>query len=417
MVFFSRRRAPLLIGIATLAVLGGVIFVATHWSRENRVTKGVRLVDVNRPFPKGGRYPSDPYIGSKVCAECHPGESAAHAGSGHASTLRSAVGLPIARRLNGTTVPDPEFPEVLWGYQIKDGGFQITRKAQGKVEQWVVDYALGSGHHATTFVTMLDPKIPRIFEHRLTYYAKRGEFALTPGHETKPRVMGLTLRGGELPPRGSRECFRCHATELSAHNGDEGIDAETMIANVSCERCHGPGRAHVELARADAPASELVLPFGPERWKAEKLLALCGSCHRHPAKADPGQLDPEDPLLVRFQPVGIIQSKCYKKSEGAFSCINCHDPHARISGTRESYSGVCLSCHVGKEAEAPAASDNSPGLTSVVCPVSPRERCLDCHMPQADAGQGILFTNHWIRIHRSTTPTPGAATKAGATKP
>lgn len=420
-MLFRSRRTALLFGIASLALLGGLSFVATLRLRPTGVTKGVRIVDVNRPFPAGGRFPSDPYIGSKVCAECHPGESAAHSRSGHSSTLRSTVGLALARRLYGMTVPDPEFPEVRWDYRIHDGEFQITRKARGQVEQWVVDYVLGSGHHATTFVTMLDPKVPSIMEHRLTYYSKTGSFGLTPGHEIKPRMMGLTLRGGELPPRGARECFRCHATQLSARADDQGIDAETMIANVSCERCHGPGRAHVEAARRDAPATDLALPFGPESWTAESLLALCGSCHRHPAKADPDLLQPDDPLLIRFQPVGIIKSKCYSKSDGAFSCVNCHDPHARISGTRDSYSKVCLSCHIGKSA-AQAGSpppDKSRGQTNVTCPVSPRERCLDCHMPRADAGQGILFTNHWIRIHRpaGSSSTSGASPEAGpATK-
>lgn len=410
-MFPSRARLPLLIGITTLVVAVGAIVFATRPRRDDGPTRGVRILDVNRPFPAGGRYPSDPYIGSKVCAECHPGEAARHSRSGHATTLRSTVGLALARRLNGRSVADPEFPKVTWSYRIHDGQFQIGREAQGRVDQWVVDYVIGSGHHAATFVTMLDPKIPRIMEHRLTYYGKRDALDLTPGHDTKPRMMGLTIRGGEPPPRAARECFRCHATELSARGDDEGIDAETMIANVSCERCHGPGRDHVEAARRDAPLSDLALPFGPDRWTADSLLELCGSCHRHPAKADPSKLQPDNPLLLRFQPVGIIQSKCYSKSNGALSCVNCHNPHARISGTRDSYARVCLSCHAGKPAASP---EETPGRTNVICPVSPRQGCIECHMPRADAGQGILFTNHWIRIHR---PAGSPSTSAEAAEP
>jgi hypothetical protein len=344
-----------------------------------------------------------------------------HSRSGHASTLRSTIGLVLAGRLDGTTVDDPEFPEVHWSYRIHGGEFQVSRAARGRVEQWVVDYVFGSGHHAATFVTMLDPNVPRIIEHRLTYYAGRKAVGLTPGHDTKPRMPGLTIRGGEPPARAARECFRCHATQLSARADGQGIDVETMIANVSCESCHGPGRAHVEAARRDAPDSEMTLPFGPNRWTSDSLLALCGRCHRHPGKADPSMLKPDNPLLIRFAPVGIIQSKCYSKSNGAFSCINCHEPHARVSGQRASYAAVCLSCHKGKTT-APAGlppTGESPGQTTATCPVSSRDGCIACHMPRADAGQGILFTNHWIRIHRPSEPqsTPGAAADVGSPRP
>jgi len=395
---------PLVVGlVAIVAVVTGVIFVTRRPQRGDGPMSRVRLVGSDRPFPSEGRYPSDPYIGSRACAECHPGEAAAHARSGHASTLKSTSRLAVVRRLDGTSAPDPEWPEVLWSYHVRDGELEISRKARGNVEKWVVDYVFGSGHHATTFVTMVDPKVPAVMEHRISYFTKKNSLGITPGHDTKPRPMGLTLRGGFLPPSAARECFRCHVTQLSAHD-DQVIDPETMIPNVSCERCHGPGRAHVLAARRDAPEAELVLPFGTGNWTSESLLKLCGSCHRHPAKADPSDLQPDDPLLIRFQPVGIMQSKCYIKSKGAFSCVNCHDPHARISGSPASYNKVCLACHTGK---SPPPADQA-GSTTVTCPVSPRERCIDCHMPRGDAGQGILFSNHWIRIHRPAD----AATKA-----
>ena len=107
-----------------------------------------------------------------------------------------------------------------------------------------------------------------------------------------------------------------------------------MIPNVSCERCHGPGRAHVEAARRGAPDAELELPFGPDRFTAESLLMSCGTCHRHPSRSHPGQIRPDDPHLARFQPVGILQSRCFRESGGAFSCVTCHDPHARASSDR-----------------------------------------------------------------------------------
>ena len=47
----------------------------------------------------------------------------------------------------------------------------------------MIDYAFGSGHHATTFVSMLDrtPDRPTILEHRLTAFAHRADLDITPG--------------------------------------------------------------------------------------------------------------------------------------------------------------------------------------------------------------------------------------------
>ena len=46
-----------------------------------------------------------------------------------------------------------------------------------------------------------------------------------------------------------------------------------MIPNVTCERCHGPGRAHVEAARREDRDSEFSLPFGHGHGR---LRSSCG---------------------------------------------------------------------------------------------------------------------------------------------
>jgi hypothetical protein len=364
-----------------------------------RPSNVIRLITFDRPFPPEGRFVADPYIGSRVCAECHPAENAMHSRSGHALTLRPAGGLEISRRLDATTQADPEIPEVTWDYRHEKGELHITRTAASEIRQWVADYAIGSGHHAVTFVSVLDHKIPHVLEHRLTYYHRqdgKSGLGITPGHDTRPAPPGLMPYGGELPPRIARECFRCHATQLAAGDDEQRFDENTMIPNVSCERCHGPAKAHVAAARGHAPESELLLPFGPDHYTAEKLVTMCGSCHRLPLASQAGRIKPDDPNLVRFQPVGITQSQCYQKSAGAFSCVTCHDPHARVSPDRPAYDKTCLTCHGGQSTPRPEA----PAKPARTCPVSAQSRCVECHMPRKDAGQGILFSDHWIRIHR-----------------
>jgi hypothetical protein len=399
--------------------VAAALWLAAVAGRPRRLSgrvSSIRLLTVDRPFPAGGRFPSDPYIGPQACAECHPGEAALQARSGHALTLLPAARRALARRLDGTTVPDPEFPDVRWSYHDRDGRLHIGREAQGKLEECIAEYAFGSGRHATTFVSVIDPGIPAILEHRLTHFTRDGVLGLTPGHEVKPPPPGLTPLGGVPPPREARNCFGCHATEVPGRGGP-GIDERTMIPNVSCERCHGPGRAHVMAARRGAPEAELALPFGPDRWTAPQLLMLCGSCHRHPAGPRPEQIRADDSNLVRFQPIGLIQSQCYRKSAGALSCVTCHDPHARASPDRAGYDAICLSCHGGPPAAA--GSSHSHSAHGAICSVSPRTDCVACHMPRVgvDASQHVVLSDHWIRIRRDGPRSTGDGEKPALSVP
>ncbi len=410
--------AVLLAGLAALiSATAWLIFVAgkpvpvQSIKRPAAPSNVIRLITFDRPFPAEGRFVADPYVGSRVCADCHPAESAMHARSGHAMTLRPAGSVAISRELDGMNQTDPEIAGVSWNYRYEEDQLQITRTGAGEIQKWVADYAIGSGHHALTYVSMIDHRIPRVIEHRLTYYHRRdgkSGLGITPGHDTRPGPPWLGPDGAELPPRIARECFRCHATQLAAGDDEQRFDENTMIPNVSCERCHGPGKAHVAAARRGAAESELALPFGPDHYTAEKLLTLCGSCHRLPSASQAGRIKPDDPNLVRFQPVGIVQSQCYQKSAGAFSCVTCHDPHARVSPDRPAYNQACLSCHESPERPKP----ESLAKPAPPCPVSAKSRCVDCHMPQKDAGQGILFSDHWIRIYpKDEKPSDPAAAK------
>jgi hypothetical protein len=399
------RRPLAIIGVGALMLLmaaGWVVFQAARPEPGPGRLTGDQLLTIDQPFPANGRFPGDPYIGSKVCAECHPGEVALHARSGHAMTLRPAGRLKLARRLDGTTCADPEWPDVRWSYQYVNGRLHLTRQAPEGVNQWIVDYAFGSGRHATTFVNVLDLSAPRILEHRLTHYTRNDVLDLTPGQNAASQTPSVTRLGNEGSTRDSRKCVGCHSTQVAAED-NSGIDPQTLIPNVTCERCHGPGRTHVEAARRFAAEDLLRMPFGLDGWNAESLMMMCGRCHRHPSRAEPDEIRPDDPSLARFQPVGIIQSRCYRESAGAFSCLTCHDPHARASSDRASYNAVCLSCHSGSgSTPQPTATPIQPGGPAPTigrpCTASPRGNCVECHMPRVDSGQHVLFTDHWIRI-------------------
>lgn len=397
------RRAKQISALLILGALAAIGWIFWSLHREGRFDGrgGISsLLKITRTVPRGGRYAGDPYIGSATCGECHPGEAALFKSSGHARTMRMAAGFELADELAGRSADDPLLPGVRWTFQRKDDQFLVEREAEGAIRRFVIDYALGSGHHAVTFVTMLDLDEPRILEHRLTYYPKDRALRLTPGHDKGKDLPGATSDGVEYDGAKARKCLGCHSTQLS-NWGNAKLDPPTLIAAVTCERCHGPGRAHVEATKHATPETDLSMPMGLGSWTVQSQFDLCGKCHRHPARVPPAQLVPDDPFLARFQPVGLSQSRCFKGSDGRLSCVTCHDPHARASSDPAHYEQICMNCHRATTDSPTSHDSNTPAPPPAsLCPVSPSSDCLPCHMPKIDSGQHVAFSDHWIRVHR-----------------
>jgi hypothetical protein len=104
----------------------------------------------------------------------------------------------------------------------------------------------------------------------------------------------------------------------------------------------------------------------------------------------PGSIRVDNSVLVRHQPVGLMQSACFTRSRGALGCTTCHDPHDRASDDILAYEAACLKCHSGP--------------SQVPCPTSPRSGCVACHMPRRDVARGMLMTDHWIRARPQAGP-------------
>ena len=234
--------------------------------------------------------PRDAYVGSTSCAECHPGEFASYTRSGHARTLRVAAQTLQAGRLNGSSFADPERQGVSWTYSLADGQFSTERHEGGQVERYLVDYAFGSGRHATTFVTLTNrtPDHPTMLEHRLSVYAHKLAPDITPGQgeARAAKLEGMGPSGRDYATASTLKCFECHTT-ITSDRGSLILDEATMIPNVGCERCHGPGGAHVKAARREAKDGPLTMPFGHGTGTAVDEIRLCGSCHRLPENSQP----------------------------------------------------------------------------------------------------------------------------------
>jgi hypothetical protein len=237
-------------------------------------------------------------------------------------------------------------------------------------------YVVGSGHHGYTF---LFERKGVFMESRLSYYPPARRWTYTPGqNEEIPfrAPMGRVLDGGT-----SFSCFICHSTNL-VHDGEQPLPEQSRF-NVGCERCHGPGKEHVEAVKAGGPPAHV---WDYRTASADTILRLCGECHRSPGAIPANELE-TSPDLPRFAGTALAASKCYRLSNGRLSCVSCHNPHARVSTDPVAYNRVCQSCHTGK----PEAQK--------LCPVNRTSGCVSCHMPARSLGDPdeVKFHSHYIK--------------------
>ena len=126
----------------------------------------------------------------------------------------------------------------------------------------------------------------------------------------------------------------------------------------------------------------------------------CGECHRRSDQFTPDELTPQNKLLVRFAPVGLSLSACFKHQSAKKTadgttmrlvCTTCHDPHREAERDPQHYVRQCRECHGPKPHQAPP------------CPTEPMtSNCLPCHMPQVEVQKHLRFTDHWIRATRDS---------------
>ncbi len=323
-------------------------------------------------------------VGREVCRECHAENYALHSKHGHASTFHSVSETDLPSKFAGKSFDSGE-PYGTYEYRVDEQGkLFATLPAQFGDEPYPLQYALGSGHTAQTILTLapgLDGQTEGI-EHRVSCYPG-GRLGLTPGHSKMKPQSALEFFGDSSRGTPLERCIYCHTT--SAKIVGEGI--ADLVPNVNCEKCHGPGSEHVRLARAHSEPPPYSV--GRDTWDTESEMQLCGDCHRLPRSVTEKEIREYPDLLVRFQPVGLLRSRCYLGSKRELKCTTCHNPHQTL-GEMDAADHVqdCLGCH-------------QPGTeTHVACPVEPETGCIECHMPAIELDNGLRFHDHWIRVRK-----------------
>lgn len=209
------------------------------------------------------------YIDTAGCVTCHRDIVDAYSKTGMGRSFATAQ--PVTGKLYHALSDRT--------YEIANGN--ITRYQTGPAGQRInlmertIDYAIGSGSHARTFVH-------RNADNSLTelpvswYSEKSGLLAMSPGYDRPDQEDFRRL----VPD----DCLFCHnAYPRAANPLPQGID---------CQRCHGPASDHAAL-------------INPAKLSRERQMDVCGQCHLEPTSSPP-------PSIVR-QPARAAYS--YKPGE------------------------------------------------------------------------------------------------------
>jgi hypothetical protein len=274
-----------------------------------------------------------------------------------------------------------------------------------RIEQ--VSYVVGSGQHTNSHLMNINGYL---YQMPMTYYTQDGKWDLPPGFE----------KGGNT--RFSRaietECMTCHNALPKQFPGSENKYV-SVPQGIDCERCHGPGSLHVQEKLAgkivDTKLKADYSIVNPRRLSMPLQMSICQRCHTQgnavlkPGKDffsfRPGMLlsDVMSVFLPRYEgdqsqftmashPDRMMQSACFKESNGAMTCISCHNPHKSIEITpSDHFNSKCQSCHTNAKKNLCTAPENQRKAV--------KNNCVSCHMPKSGTSDipHVTITDHWIR--------------------
>ena len=328
------------------------------------------------------------FAGEQVCARCHRDIVRTQVTTQMARTL-----MPAASSTELAAHTGPIFTFGSYRYRIARGkdAFLLSVSDGARQSSQPLQWAFGSGAIAQSYLWW---EKGQLYESRFNYFAQLHGFDRTPGRLAAAPVSLEMAEGRKLAEFEARECYSCHATALTT---TEPLSTVHYQPGVTCEGCHGPGRAHV--AAVDAGEDAELHIVNPAALKPALAVDFCGACHSTPKDAE--LMGIVGPLTARFPAYRLEKSRCWGQSGAAgLTCFACHNPHRPLERDAAAYDAACLRCH----------GSGGPGVhesaRQAACPVG-KSRCTSCHMEKIKmAGIHYDFTDHDIRIVKAGAPFP-----------
>lgn len=378
------------------------------------------------------------YVGRTSCIECHQTQNHAWEGSDHDLAMDLASEETVLGNFDGAEI---EHFGVKSRMFRQDGKYMInTEGPDGTPQDFEIKYVFGVRPLQQYMVEMEPPtpgsapgSIGRVQVLRVSWDTTKKEwFYLSPPDVNEKLSVDDPLHWTGRTQNWNHYCADCHSTNVHKNFDLATNTYHTTFSeiDVSCETCHGPGSAHVELANATSLFWDRNLGYGLKTLKGDTTEAqinqveTCAACHSRREVICPtyqrgdnyydqysnellaphtyycdGQIMEEDYVYGSF-----IQSKMFHKG---IRCTDCHDPHtAKIK-----FEGnlLCTSCHQHPAGKYDTSAHHFHAVGSTGA------SCVECHMPETTYMEVDPRRDHSIRIPRPDLSvnlgTPNACTK------
>jgi tetratricopeptide (TPR) repeat protein len=414
----SRGGRWVFIGGVAVAMAGAAI-----WYIHTRPAPAISTVSMPHSDLRG-----EGYVDPATCSQCHADVAETYQHTGMARTFHRPSEQSVIEDFKRANRFAHKASGLTYTMIERDGKFYQRRSSVGfdgketDVLEEQIDYVVGSGNHARAYLHRTEQGT--LVELPINWYVeKRGYWNMTPGfdHLHQPDMHGTV----------NAECLFCHdAYPLASDRktkDDERVMPATMPEGIDCQRCHGPGAAHINAARAKASDDHIRKTIvNPGALSRERQLEVCMECHletsahhlpnsiRNYAR-DLDSYRPGQPLgdyKIYFEQLRerkapdfetahasyqLPRSECFQKSQ--MTCLTCHDPHdiPRGQAATQHYIEACQQCHS-------ATKDISHDAAHKSVKMKTGSNCLTCHMPKRrpEAAVHIMLTDH--RIQRFLPP-------------
>jgi hypothetical protein len=342
------------------------------------------------------------FAGSETCRSCHKNIYEDHINTGHYKTSQPAV----EKQIMGSFEPgknsfsfDP-FSKVTMEKR-EDGYYQVEYEMEKEMRKNKFDISVGSGKKGQSFLSWKNNSLIQL---PVTYFTPDSTWSSSPGFNPRKIVFNRVV---------TSRCLECHSTYFQKVSDEkkhpEEFDRKNIIYRVDCEKCHGPGKEHVNFHTTKPEVKEAKHIINTGELSRQKNLDLCALCHS-------GKLDkikpsftfrpgdnledfferPEIPFQgyemdVHGNQLGMLsQSKCFTSSD--MTCLSCHNVHKKEQDKPEIFSQRCSVCHTGGKSKLCGLSQTAGRIIN--------SNCIDCHMP-LQPSQSIA-----VYLEGASVPTP-----------
>ena len=371
----------------------------------------------------------------QVCRQCHPDkyETFVHTGMGMSfdtATLRKTSADFSGKLHVSDTCLNLKYRAEWKEKHLFVHEMQFNGKDTLFKRTQMADYIIGSGQHTNSHLYRVNGYL---YQMPMTFYTQKHTWDLPPGFEN--------CNNSRFSRKIGLECLTCHNSFPEMVKGSE--NKYTAIPDgISCERCHGPGGAHVAAKRrgewVDTSKYIDYTIVNPAKLSIDRQFDVCQRCHLQGTAVlengksffdfKPGMKlheyisvylprysHADDEFIMASHADRLKQSKCMLVSNrkadpralrpyrNGLTCVNCHNPHVSVRTTnKEVFNEACKKCHTTQAcSEKPAELAKASG------------NCVSCHMPVSGSLDipHVTVHDHKIGIHRKKNETSVAGIK------